>query len=340
MYQNTETYADKILSGFGLRMFVQRTKTLFESAPFFISDHISYDEIIEDYDDTYSAASADIERKENEIVRTAHSKVEANNIDLTEKSLKEPIDHLTTLNLKDNNYNLMEFSASKIIDVFVRNLYSQLNSVYGSATYFPAAQTYDVNSESTEWGTSATATPQADVQSALDLFFTSVDKDVDLNNVVMFASHDLISVIYKTTDFRNWNNSTFRSDYTRIPAETVLSAYFGHRVVILPQNLFSSKFIIQYVDKPEGTPTIGNNLLNSSSIITGFYNLNNIDPILNEMSVQVSMNNVEMDLPGNIIMMKQYPSVERRGTTIDGMTINSVYVHNQKALARLSNIYS
>jgi hypothetical protein len=338
MYQDTTSYADKVLSGFGLKLFVTKTDKLFEAAPYFISESMSYDEIIDDTPEQ-DASDSQVERKENELVSTGHSKVTSISVDLTEKSRKEPIDHLTIENLKRANYNLYELSMSNNVNVIINNMYTGLNTIYENATYFPIAQTYDVTASSTAWSTAATADPLADFRSCLDLFLASVNKEIDLSKITIFMSHELIDYIYATTAFKDWKNNVFQSDFQVSPDELILTSYFGYRVVILPHTLFTEKFVIEYVDKPQGTQTIQNNLLNSSSIITGFYNLDNLTPNLIGLDMAVPLNGIVDVLPGNIIMGSMYPRADKRGTEIDAMSINSVYVHNQKALARLTNIY-
>lgn len=337
MYQDTSSYADKILSGFGLKLFVVKTSKLFEAAPYFISEEISYDEIIDDTPEQ-DPSNTEVERQENGLVSTGHSKVTSIEVDLTEKSRKEPIDHLTIKNLGKSNYNLIELAMSNNVNVIVRNMYDNLNTIYESATYFPTAQTYDVTASSTAWSTAATANPQTDFQSLLTLFLASVNKDIDLSKITIFMSHDLIAYVYATTAFQNWKNNVFQSDFQQSPDEMILTAYFGYRVVTLPHTEFTEKFILEYIDKPEGTQTIQNNLLNSSSIITGFYNLDNMDATLMGLEMAVPMNGIVDQLPGSIIMGSKYPRTDKRGVEVDAMSINSVYVHNQKALGRLINI--
>jgi len=337
MYQDTGTYADKIISGFGLKLLITGASKLFEAAPYYISERIKYYEILDDTPEQ-DASTSQVERKENESVSTGHSKVTSLEVELTEKARQEPIDYLTQINLTDSNYQLDELAMSKIVDLFIRNMYKSLNTIYESATYFPAAQTVDVTATSTAWSTAATADPLKDFLALLTKFLASVNKDIDLSKITIFMSHELIATIYATTAFKNWNNNVFQSDYQRTAAEIVLSAYFGYTVNILPHAEFTEKFVIEYIDKPIGSQTIQNNLLNDSSIITGFYNLNNIAPNLVDMGMTVNLNGITDTLPGNIIMGRKYNKVDQTGIIVHGTTINNVYVHNQKALGRLTNI--
>jgi hypothetical protein len=338
MYQDTDTYANQIISGFGLRLLVQRTRQLFEIAPFSIFDDISFIEI-KDNSDVYNAADSQIERLENEDVSVGHTKITSGSVVLTEKSRREPIDHLTDINTKNSNFKNEENAMSKIVDLFIRNMYYNVNSIFESGTYIPAGQTIDLSSGTyVQWSTAATATPRANVAELIDTFMDSVAKDIDMDKITAFISYDLVSTVFATTDFGNWKQTVYNSGYSLTPNETILSAYFNCRVIILPTTLFSSKFVLAYVDKPEGTQTIQNNLLNDSSIITGFFNLNMIDPTLVDMSSTVTLNGITNELPGSVILGKKYPKENQRGFWIDGMTINSVYVHNQKALAKFSNI--
>jgi hypothetical protein len=340
MYQDTDTFANQIISGYGLKLLVQGTRQLFEIAPWSIFDDISFIEI-KDNSDVYNAADSEIERLENQDVSVGHTKITSGSVVLTEKSRREPLDHLTNLNTKNANFKMEENSMSKIVDLFIRNMYYNVNSIFESATYIPAGQTIDLSGGSyVQWDTAATAKPRADVADLMETFMDSVAKDIDMSKITAFMSYDLVKTVLATTDFGNWKQTVYNSGYALIPNEIMLSSYFNVRVIILPNNLFSSKFVLAYVDKPIGTQTIGNNLLNDSSIITGFFNLSQLDSTLSDTSLTVTLNGITGVLPGAVILGKKYPKDDQRGFWVDGMTINSVYVHNQKALAKFSNITS
>lgn len=203
---------------------------------------------------------------------------------------------------------------------------------------------YDIDSSSTEWGTTATATPKADFDELLKLFNGRQGGEP----TTLIISKD-VALKLKNTDAWStyWDNKTYPATEEAAIARffevpdiyvKILNKYKG--VDGSYTNYYDQTFVLATIDQVGEGELIGNITANRSAI--RFYFLDQKDTSASGLFTENMVRTWAQQGIRNELLIKMWETVGNFNLTkyILGMTDWNIHVSNPNGLARFVNIYS
>lgn len=326
--------ASKQYSGLVLNEYYSDIAKTFLASPLYISDSMKVN-VLKD------TSSTDSDDTNVETIMGLHSPatVRHTTLDTEEHTLigrvvEEPIPITNTILAAEMNYNLTETAMVKCAHKLGKDLLTDLNTALTNSSNFLSDNTIDLSGGTyVQWSNTADATPREDVFELIDTITDLSGIDDDDPRLTAIMSKSIYHAIIATADYTsfkadkgvNWvNNKIARmQDYLEVP-----------NVVIYNDSLFGDFFVLAIVEQPKTGLSVQNANTNISGLITGAYNLPNVNqPLEIELAngIKVSENRV-------FIGARKYTREDGLATNAQAFTWNKIWVHNKKGLAHFTNI--